>query len=204
MRIALYGAAGRIGSRIAREAVHRGHVVTGISRTRHDTLPAAVLTWYGDAGDADDVARIAAEHDVVVSAIAPEATGDRPQAFLAAIGTLAENVGTRRLVVIGGSGSLQVSPGLRQMDVAELSPEGRKEAEVQAASLAVLRASGALLEWLYISPAASIGPGGRTGEYRVGNESPVGDWVSVEDFAVAVLEELEVPRYRRTHINVAT
>lgn len=204
MRIALYGAPGRIGSQIVREAIHRDHVVTGISRARHDSLPDGVRTWYGDAADADDVARIAAEHDVVVSAIAPDSARQRPQKFLTAIKVLAENVGTRRLLVVGGSGSLQVSPGLRQMDVAELSPEGRVEAEAQAAALEVLRDAGALLDWIYISPAASIGPGGRTGTYRIGHDSPVGDWVSVEDFAVAVLDELEVPRYRRTHINVAT
>jgi putative NADH-flavin reductase len=204
MRIALYGAPGRIGSRIAGEAVHRGHVVTGISRTRHDTIPAGVLTWYGDAGDAGDVARIAAEHDVVVSAIAPTSERQGRQRFLGAVKVLAANVGTRRLVVLGDSGSLQVAPGLRQMDVAELSPEGRLEAEAHAAALEALRDAGALLDWIYISPAASIGPGGRTGDYRLGHETPVGDWVSIDDFAVAVLDEIEGPRYRRTHINVAT
>lgn len=206
MRIALYGAPGRIGSRIAAEAIHRDHQVTGISRTRHEGLPADVTIWYGDAADADDVARIAAEHDVVVSAIAPNrtGTGGRPQTFLHAMAVLADNVGTRRLVVVGGSGSLQVSPGLRQMDAVTLPPEARREAETQAAALELLRDTGALVEWLYISPAFRIGPGERTGVYRIGHETPVGDWVSAEDFAVAVVDELETPRYRRTHINIAT
>src|SRR5262245_61536442 len=149
MRIALYGAPGRIGARIAAEAIHRDHDVTAISRSRHGTLPQGVRIWYGDAADGDDVARIAAEPDVVVSAIAPDRAADRPQAFLATVRTLADNVGTRRLVMIGGSGSLHVAPGLRQLDVVTMPPELRREAETQAAALELLRDVGALVDWLY-------------------------------------------------------
>lgn len=203
MRIALYGAPGRIGVRLAAEAIHRHHHVTAISRTRHGTLPQGVRIWYGDAADGDDVARIAAEHDVVVSAMAPDRASSHQQAYVTAVKELADNVGTRRLVVIGGSGSLQVSPGLRQMDVARLSPDARREAETQLATLELLRDSGGLVDWLYVSPAFRIGPGKRTGVFRIGHDVPIGDWVSYEDFAVAVIDELETPRYRRTQINVA-
>jgi putative NADH-flavin reductase len=204
MRIALYGAPGRIGSRIAAEAVSRDHVVTGLSRSPDPVIPEGVTARQGDASDADDVARIAAEHDVVVSAIAPSRSGGRPQVFLNTVSVLAENVGTRRFVMVGGSGSLQVSPGLRLMDVGGLPPEARREAETQAEALELLRDTGALVDWLYISPANRIGPGERTGVYRIGHETPIGDWVSAEDFAVAVVDELETPRYHRAHINIAT
>ena len=189
MRIALYGAPGRIGACIASEAISRDHVVTGLSRSAETELPLGVRVRHGDASDAGDVARIAAEHDVVVSAIAPSRTGGRHQVFLDTISVLAENVGTRRLVVVGGSGSLQVSPGLRLMDVARLPPEARREAETQAAALELLRDTNGLVDWLYISPANRIGRGERTGVYRIGHETPIGDWVSTEDFAVAVLDE---------------
>ncbi len=213
MKIALYGATGMIGSRIASEALSRDHAVTAISRTgAHPTdlkaasasLPGVPRDRRGDAADADDVARIAAEHDVVVSAIGPSRTGERHQIFLHAISVLASNVGTRRLVVVGGSGSLQVAPGLRLMDTATFPASYLPEAVTQAASLELLKDTGALVDWLYISPAPAIGPGMRTGIYRVGLEVPVGDWISAEDFAVAVIDEIEVRHFHRTRINVAS
>lgn len=165
--------------------------------------PAGLRVRRGDAAEPIDVARVAAEHDVVVSAISPSRTGQRHQIFLHALSVLAENVGTRRLVVVGGSGSLQVAPGLRLMDMPGFSPRNLPEAITHVAALELLRDTGALVDWLYVSPAPAIGPGERTGRYRIGKDEVVGDWVSVEDFALAIVDELEVPRYRRTRIHVA-
>jgi putative NADH-flavin reductase len=201
MKVALYGATGTIGFRIAAEALARGHDVTALSRTPAAVPPGATARA-GDAGDADDVARIAAEHDVVVSAIGPSRTGERHQVFLHALSVLAENIGTRRLVVVGGSGSLQVAPGLRLMDTPGFPSRHLAEAVTQAAALQLLKDTGALLNWVYISPAPTIEPGQRTGTYRVGLEIPVGDWITTEDFAVAVVDEIEVPRFRRIRFNV--
>lgn len=203
MRIALYGATGRIGSRIAAEAVSRDHQVTGIDRARRPDVPEGVVGRYGDATDGDDVARVAAEHDVVVSAIAPSRVGGRARPFLDAIATLVDNVGTRRLVVVGDAGTLQVSPGLRWMDTTAYPPESRPEAEAHAAAIELLRDAGALADWLYISPANVVSPGERTGVYRIGHDNPIGDRVSIDDFAVAVVDELEAVRYRRERINIA-
>ncbi|MBA2561155.1 MAG: NAD(P)H-binding protein [Propionibacteriales bacterium] len=217
MKIALYGATGMIGSRITSEALSRGHLVTAISRRASvsggidgrdaqsaEASPRQARRRRGDAADADDVARIAAEHDVVVSAIGPSRTGERHQIFLHALSVLAENVGTRRLVVVGGAGSLQVAPGLRLMDTAAFPPSYRPEAVTQGAALEFLKDTGALVDWVYVSPAPAIGPGTRTGAYRVGLEVPIGDWISAEDFAVAIVDEIEVPKYHRTRINVAS
>jgi putative NADH-flavin reductase len=165
--------------------------------------PAGLRARRGDAAEPIDVARVAAEHDVVVSAIAPSRTGQRHQIFLHALSVLAENVGTRRLVVVGGSGSLQVAPGLRLMDMPGFSPRFLPEAITHVAALELLRDTGALVDWLYVSPAPALGPGARTGTYRIGMDEVVGDWVSVEDFAVAIVDELETPRYHRTRIHVA-
>ena len=165
--------------------------------------PAGLRARRGDAAEPIDVARVAAEHDVVVSAIAPSRTGQRHQIFLHALSVLAENVGTRRLVVVGGSGSLQVAPGLRLMDMPGFSPRNLPEAMTHVAALELLRDTGALVDWLYVSPAPAMGPGARTGTYRIGMDEVVGDWVSAEDFAVAVVDELETPRYSRTRIHVA-
>jgi putative NADH-flavin reductase len=214
MKIALYGATGMVGTRIAAEAAWRDHIVTAISRrgALPEVAPPArdaesvtrkIRARRGDAGDADDVARVASEHDVVVSAIAPSRTGGRHQVFLHAVSVLAENVGTRRLVVVGGAGSLQVAPGLRLMDTAGFPEAARAEALTQAAALVLLKDTSALVDWVYISPAPVIGPGDRTGHYRVGLEVPIGDAISAEDYAVALVDEIEVPRHRRTRINVA-
>jgi uncharacterized protein len=218
VKIALYGATGMIGSRVAVEAASRDHLVTALSRgaatsghgaatsghVGDDQSPTRIRTRRGDAADADDVARVAAEHDVIVSAIAPSRTGARHQIYLHAVTVLAENVGTRRLVVVGGAGSLQVAPGLRLMDTSTFPAAARPEAVTMAAALALLKRTSALVDWLYISPAPAIGPGTRTGRYRVGHEEPVGNWISAEDYAVALVDELEAPRYHRTRINVAS
>lgn len=204
MRVALYGVTGMLGSRIATEALQRDHQVTGLSRTRDATVPTGAIGRQGDAADADDVARIASEHDVVVSAISPSRKGARHEIFLNAIAVLAENVGTRRLVVVGGAGSLEIAPGLRLMDTADFPASYLAEATTMAAALELLKSSGALLDWLYVSPAPAVGPGRRTGSYRLGLDVPVGDWVSAEDFAAAIVDEIEVPHFRRTRIHVAS
>ncbi|MBA2698776.1 MAG: NAD(P)H-binding protein [Nocardioidaceae bacterium] len=203
MRIALYGGTGMIGSRIAREAVSRDHVVTAISRTPGAAASKGIQERKGDAADADDVARIAAEHDVVVSAIGPSRTGVRHQVFLHAIAILAENVGTRRLIVVGGAGSLEVAPGLRLIDAPGFPEAAKQEAQTQIQALELLRDKGALLDWVYVSPAPFIAPGERTGTYRVGVNAVFGEMISAEDYAVAIVDEIELPRARHARIAVA-
>ncbi|MEJ7742071.1 MAG: NAD(P)H-binding protein [Nocardioidaceae bacterium] len=203
MRIALYGGTGMIGSRIAVEALSRDHRVTAITRTAYNKVPIGVEARIGDAGHANDVARVAAEHDVVVSAIGPSRTGARHQIFLHALACLAENVGMRRLLVVGGSGSLEVAPGLRLLDSPGFPASYRPEALTQAAALELLKDTSAIVDWVYISPAPAIGPGERTGAYRIGIDVPVGDWITAEDYAMAVVDEIEVPRFHRARFNVA-
>lgn len=203
MRIALYGGTGMIGSRIAVEALSRDHRVTAITRTAYNKAPVGVEARIGDAGYANDVARVAAEHDVVVSAIGPSRTGARHQIFLQALACLAENVGMRRLLVVGGSGSLEVAPGLRLLDSPGFPASYRPEALTQAAALELLKDTSAIVDWVYISPAPAIGPGERTGAYRIGIDVPVGDWITAEDYAMAVVDEIEVPRFHRARFNVA-
>src|SRR3954447_5201955 len=111
MRIAVYGGAGAMGSRIVREALDRDHRVTVVGRSKPDA-PTGATARVGDAADDDDVAKVSSEHDVVVSAIGPSRTGARVEVFLNALRSLAQNVGTHRLIVVGGSGLLYVAPGL--------------------------------------------------------------------------------------------
>ena len=105
MKIAIYGATGMIGSRLAAEALKRGHEVTGITRSGGD-LPAGATALQGDAGDAALAKRVAVEADVVVSAIGPSRTGGDRREYLAELRTLVETLGGARLLVVGGAGSL--------------------------------------------------------------------------------------------------
>ncbi|MEP6664854.1 MAG: NAD(P)H-binding protein [Nocardioidaceae bacterium] len=202
MRIALYGATGMVGSRIAKEALTRDHEVTAISRSGGD-VPDGSHQRIGDAADGDDVARIASEHDVVISAIAPSRTGGRHEVFLHGLATLGENVGTRRLIVVGGAGSLLVAPGLRLLDAPGFPEAAKPEALTQLAALELLKDTGALLDWVYVSPAPFIAPGERRGTYRVGTDMVLGDQISAEDFAIAIVDEVERPKHHRSSFPVA-
>lgn len=203
MKIALYGAAGMIGSRIAAEALARDHAVTAITRSGSTDLPAGCTARRGDAGNADDVARIAAEHDVVVSAIGPSRTGVRHEVFLRTLAILGENVGSRRLVVVGHAGGLFVAPDLRLLDTQGFPPDAKAEAVTHGAALELLRHTGALLDWVYLAPAPFIAPGERRGTYRRGVDLVLGDLISAEDFAVAVIDEVERPLHHRSRFTVA-
>lgn len=203
MRIALYGAAGTIGSRIAAEAAGRDHAVTGITRSGSPDLPDGCTPRKSDAADADDVARVAAEHDVVVSAIGPSRTGGRHEIYLRTMAILGENVGTRRLIVVGSAGSLYVAPDLRLLDTVGFPAAAKAEAQTQLATLELLRHTGALLDWVYICPAPFVAPGERRGAYRRGIDMVIGDQISAEDFAIAVLDEVEHPKHHRSRFCVA-
>jgi uncharacterized protein len=203
MRIAVYGGPGHVGSRIVAEGVAREHSVTAISRTLEGHTAARAVRRKGDAGDGDDVARIAAEHDAVVSAIGPSRSGGRPQVFVQAIATLAENVGTRRLVALGHGGALEIAPGLRLLDTATFPDDQRQEALAHVDALERLRDAGGLVDWLCFSPAPVLHDGARLGRYRLGLDMAVGDEISVDDFAIAVVDELESPHYRRVRVHAA-
>jgi uncharacterized protein len=202
MRIAIYGASGMVGSRVAAEAVGRGHEVTGVTRSG-GPLPDGVTGLQGDATDAAFAEDLAAAHDVVVSALGPSRTGPDEGRFLRSIRTLVETLGHARLVVVGGAGSLQVD-GVRLVDAPGFPEVYRSESLLGAETLDYLRGLGEGPDWTYLSPAPEIAPGERTGSYTLGLESPVGDFVTAEDYAVALVDEIETPAHRRQRFTVAS
>jgi uncharacterized protein len=201
MRIAVYGATGMIGSRVVTEALARDHEVTGITRTGGE-LPAAARATQGDAGDVELAKRIASEVDVVVSAIGPSRTGGDRREYLGQLSNLAETVGDARLLVVGGAGSLVVD-GKRLVDNPNFPDAYKAEALIAAEALEYVRGLGDGVDWTFFSPAPVIAPGERTGTYKVGADSPAGGSVSAEDFAVALLDEIEKPAHRRQRFTVA-
>ncbi|ACU73125.1 conserved hypothetical protein [Catenulispora acidiphila DSM 44928] len=201
MKIAVYGATGMIGSRVVAEATSRGHEVTGVTRSGGD-LPEGVRAVRGDAGDADLARRVAGAADVVVSAIGPSRTGGDRREFLAQLRTLAETVGEARLIVVGGAGSLLVN-GARLVDDPEFPDLYKPEALIGAEALDYIRGLGDSADWTFFSPAPVIQPGERTGSYKTESDSPAGETISAEDYAVAMLDEIEKPAYRRQRFTAA-
>lgn len=199
MNILIVGATGNAGSRIVAEAVRRGHRVTAASRRRSGVDAAEGATVLLDGADPERVAHVARGHDVIVGATRP-AVGYEGDVVATTHGLAegARNAGVR-LIVIGGAAPLLV-PGTerRALDDPEWVPaQVRVIAAASARQLEVLQ-SVADCDWLYLAPAAVFEPGERTGRYRTALRTLVVDGarassVSMEDFAIAVLDEVEQP-----------
>lgn len=195
MKLVIFGAAGTIGSRIAAEAEARGHEVTRLRSADADvTDPAAV---------ADAVAG----HDAIVSAVGSFADLDLLTRAAEALLRGARDAGVTRLLVVGGAGSLEVAPGRRLVDTPEFPEAWKPGALAHADALEVYRAD-ATLDWTYVSPAAVIEPGERTGAYRIGGNELLLDGdgesrISTEDYASAIIDELEHATHVRQRITVA-
>ncbi|MFI0482164.1 NAD(P)-dependent oxidoreductase [Actinomadura sp. 9N215] len=206
MRILLIGATGMIGRRVADEARRRGHEVTGVTRSGDDGTAKA------DALDTEAVAALAEGHDAAVLAVAPPRDGSDPTGPLVAaargVFEALRRAGVRRLAVVGGAGSLEVAPGVRVVDGPDFPAAHKGEALAQAELLEVVRAEAADLDWTYLSPAAIIEPGQRSGEFRLGGDELLADadgnsLISAEDYAIALVDELEKNQAVRRRITVA-
>lgn len=207
-KIALFGATGRIGSQILNEALGRGHRVTAIVRDAQRTLPPrnGLECRPGDILKPESVALSVTGNDVVVSAYGPGA-GSSEQLVTAAR-SLVEGVAAKqpmRLIAVNGAGSLEVSPGVQLMDTPDFPHKWKSVAQAHRDALDVFRS--ARFDWACISPPAEIGAGRRTGKYRTATDQLVVDgnsksWISVEDFAVAVVDEIEKPQFHRQRFTV--
>jgi putative NADH-flavin reductase len=215
VKLVVFGAGGQVARRIAREALDRGHEVVGVVRSassvRSDNERLTIVK--GDATDASSVAKTAKGADVIINALSPRpspsgrAATSLPVAARALIEGAAR-AGVPRLIVVGGAGSLEVAPGVRLVDSPGFPEVYKSESLNSAESLAVYRASSGDLDWTYISPAAEFGPGTRTGHYRTGNDALLVDdqgesFISFEDYAKAVIDEIERPTHSRARMTVA-
>lgn len=201
MKIAILGATGRVGSRVADEALRRGHAVTALAR-HAGTLAARdrLVTRDIDAADGPAIVAAIAGHDAMVSAM-PFRLAD-PEALV----SLTKKAGVPRLVVVGGAGSLFVAPGMQLMDTPDFPEAYRIEAAAGRDFLAVLNQE-VELDWTFVSPSALLEPGERTGRYRVGKDDLLVDgsgrsWISMEDYAIALVDELERPAHSRQRFTV--
>ncbi|WP_405061445.1 NAD(P)H-binding protein [Kribbella sp. NBC_01505] len=202
MKIAVYGASGMVGSRIVAEAVGRGHEVTGVTRSGGD-FPAGVQAVQASANDVASVKEIVGDADVVAVALGPSRTGGDPQDYVDAVDNLlAAARGTEtRLLFVGGTGGLTIG-GQRVVDGPDFPAEYKPEALVVANVLDTLRATDETVDWTMLHPAYVIQPGERTGTFRLGQDEPVGSEISAEDYAVALIDEVEKPANRRQRFTV--
>jgi putative NADH-flavin reductase len=213
MRIAVIGASGWLGGAVAEQAIERGHEVTAVARhaSRLQALAGAEPVS-ADVLDPGAIADAIRGSDVVVSAITDRSTADRssiPAAISSLLAAL-PRAGVSRLAVVGGGGSLEVRPGLRALDEPGFPDEYRREAEAQAEALEILREDDSGIDWTYLSPPPhSLQPGERTGIYRVqGGDLALLDEsgessITSGDFASALLDEIEFPKFSRTRFTVA-
>jgi hypothetical protein len=202
MKIALFGASGVVGSRIAAEALRRGHHVTAITRRGATDLPGVSVVT-GDLADEATVKQAAATHDVLVSATGPSRTGESHEPWLEAVQNLLDHGTEARVLFVGGAGSLLTPDGTRLLDTDGFPAAYLAEATSGAAALELFRAAPAELDWTFFSPAPVIAPGERTGSYTLGLDSPAGEHISAEDYAVAMLDEIERPAHRQQRFTAA-
>lgn len=207
MKVVLYGASGMVGSRILTELVSRGHQVTAVVRNPAKITAAGVRALKGDATEADSVAQTAKGADAAISSYAPP-KGEEPT-LSAAVYALLDGLteaGVKRLIVVGGAGTLEVAPGVQLVDAPGFPEAYRDIAMAHRDILPILKESA--LDWTCLSPAAFIQPGERTGKFRLGGTSFMVDEkgesrISAEDYAVALVDELENPQHIRQQFTVA-
>ena len=214
MKIVLLAATGQVGRTVLSELISRGHEVTAVARNP-DKLPRSINRVRDDLSNADRIAEIIAGADAVVSAFGPPK--DDPRFFsdvnytdqLASVTdrliVAVRKVGVPRLIVAGGCGSLEFSPGMTVLKSGHWPEKLVPIATSHVKAFAALRASD--VNWTYFSPPMLIEPGVRTGKFRLGGDDLIRDeqgksWVSFEDYAVALVNELEKPAHERSRFTI--
>jgi putative NADH-flavin reductase len=210
MNIALIGASGFIGSALLAEALSRGHQISALVSRPERLPPQAQLRVL--KADVQDTAALAAQlkgHQAVISAFSGHAQDDVLGYYLKGFRSIVQatqQADVPRLLVVGGAGSLEVAPGLQLLDTPEFPAAYKATAEGARQALQLLREQ-PHLDWTMLSPSLMIAPGERTGRFRLGGDQLLtgadgASRISVQDYAVAMLDELEHPAHRRSRFTV--
>ena len=212
MKIIVFGARGDVGSRIVKEAMERGHDVTGVVRNaaQLSSLPFGVNAQVADVAETVRIAELMAGHDAAISAIRPPDGQEHALVPLtrSVLGAAARS--RTRVLVVGGAASLKMpddsgttvltDPGFLPDEVVPIARASQAQYEFCMAERGI--------DWAYLSPPAILTPGDRTGRYRLGTDTmlvgPDGrSAISMEDFAVALIDEVEMPRHSQSRFTVA-
>ena len=201
MKIAIIGATGNVGTRLVNEALNRHHAVSGIARdpsklTRRTGLSATM----GDVTKPDALLLLLKGHDAIISSLRFQGI-DAEQLI-----ELVRRSGVRRYLVVGGAASLEIAPGQILLDSPHFPPAYKPEASAAKAFLDALR-NVMDLDWTFVSPSAFFGPGERTGKFRLADNTLLTaadgkSSISYEDYAVAMLDEVENPKHLRGRFTV--
>lgn len=214
--VLLIGATGFVGSAILNELIARGHNVTAVVRNPEKLADKPqVKAVKADVADVAAIAELAKGKDAVISAYNPGWTNPRQyEETLENYPKIVEGVkksGVGRLLIVGGAGTLFVAPGVRLVDTGSLPeawlPGVKSLGEFYLNTL--MKEDG--IDWIFLSPAANLGnlqPGTRTGKYRTGKDDMLVDekgdsFISVEDYAMAMVDELETPKHHKERFTVA-
>ncbi|MGK5738612.1 NAD(P)-dependent oxidoreductase [Micromonospora sp. URMC 103] len=209
--IVVFGAGGTAGSRVAAEAIDRGHRVTAAVRRPEATsyLPAGVQVVTGDATSERSVRELAPGADAMVVAIGGGERGLWLDAARALVGVLRGMSDAPRIIHLGGGSTLLTPKGTRYLDEPDFPEEYRDSAQGQADALDYYRSQADGVSWTYVSPPPlEFHPGERTGHYRTGGDEPVTDAqgrsvLTYEDLAVAIVDEIENPRHENMRFTAA-
>lgn len=215
MSIVVFGASGNIGSNIRKEALSRNHRVTAVTRSSNLEPAERLTALKADIADPEEVAKISAGHDAVISAYSPglrrHSAEDAGVLIENAHASLFEGVkraGVRRIIIVGGVGSLQASPGVDVVD-SDFYPADHKAHTLRNREiLRSLKRGEHDLDWTYVSPPLSIKAGESTGRFRLGEDALLRDdtgesRISEADFAVAILDELDKGQFIRRRFTAA-
>lgn len=199
-KIALIGASGNAGSRILKELSDRGHQVTAIARNPEKIagLPN-VVAKKGDVFDQAGLSELLKGHDAVISSV--HFTASDPATLIEAV----RASGVQRYLVVGGAGSLEIAPGQRVVDLPDFPAAYKAEATKGAEFLDILKQE-KQLDWTFLSPSAEFVPGERTGKFRLGKDGLLsndeGSRISFEDYAIALVDEIEKPQHSRQRFTI--
>lgn len=200
-KIAIIGATGRAGSQLLEEALRRGHQVTAIARDPSRLQGREGVTLLAlDVTRADGLAQALAGHDVVLSAA--HFASVAPQQIIGPV----KQAGVKRLLVVGGAGSLLLASGQRVIDSPDFPAAYKSEASAGAVFLDTLRQEHEL-DWTFLSPSAEFVEGERTGAYKVGKDHLLigadgRSWITFADYAIALLDEVETPAHSKQRFTV--
>lgn len=210
MKLALIGATGFIGAGLLKEALARNHQVTALV-AHPEKLPAHpnLTPVKTDVLDEATLAQQLRGHEAVISAFSGHAQSDVYGYYVRGIRAIiaaVKQAGVPRLLVVGGAGSLEVAPGVQLIDTPDFPAAYKASAEGAREALKLLRQEPEL-NWTMLSPSAVIAPGARTGQFRLGTDQLLVDadgqsTISVEDYAVAMIDELEHPAHPRQRFTV--
>lgn len=209
VKIVLFGANGKIGQLIMKEALDRGYQVTAVVRDQNKmTEQYENLTVVeGNVMNSEEVASICEGHQAIISAVGTSLGAEEELLTVAhSLVEGAQRSGVSKLLVVGEAGSLEVAPGMLWMDTDEYPKELKPLAIAHAKAYEIISKSD--LDWTYCSPPAEIIFGRRSGHFRIGTDKLILDEsdrsaISAEDYAAAIIDELEDPYFTRARFTVA-